>query len=145
MSVGLCFGCRWKRATTTRRGSTFFRCARADGDARFPRYPPLPVRSCSGYEEGMLFAVLVDYTAPLEEVDAVRPAHLAHLERYAREGVFRAWARRAPPTGGVLVAVTSDRATLEAIVARDPYVAGGVARVEIVPFDPANVRGALGG
>jgi uncharacterized protein YciI len=91
----------------------------------------------------MFFVVLVHYTAPLEAVDAIRPAHTAHLERYAREGVFHAWARRDPPTGGVLVAAAPDRATLEAIVGEDPYVRAGVARAEIVGFNAANVRGAL--
>jgi uncharacterized protein YciI len=142
-AVGLCFICRWKRTTTSRRGSTFFRCARAAADARFVRYPSLPVRSCVGYEEAMFFVVLVHYTAPLAAVDAIRSAHIEHVERYAREGVFHAWARRDPPVGGVLVAVAADRATLEAIVAEDPYVRGGVARAEIVAFSPANVRGAL--
>jgi hypothetical protein len=32
------------------RGSAFWRCARADSDPRFRRYPPLPVRSCNGHE-----------------------------------------------------------------------------------------------
>ena len=91
----------------------------------------------------MFFVVLVHYTAALPAVDAVRPAHFEHLERYAREGVFRAWARRDPPTGGVLVAVASDRTALEAILADDPYVRAGVARTEIVPFNPANVRGLV--
>jgi uncharacterized protein YciI len=142
-AVGLCFICRWKRPSTNRRGSTFFRCARAETDPRFLRYPPLPVRACVGYEEAMFFVVLVHYTAPLEAVDAIRPAHIEHLERHAREGVFHAWARRDPPTGGVIVAAAPDRATLEAIVAEDPYVRAGVARAEIVGFNARNVRGAL--
>ncbi len=50
--VGLCLTCRWMRAVINRRGSTFFRCGRADTDARFPRYPPLPVLQCIGYEPG---------------------------------------------------------------------------------------------
>ena len=49
-AVGLCATCRWMRTVTTRRGSVFYRCARADDDPRFPRYPTLPVRTCPGYE-----------------------------------------------------------------------------------------------
>jgi hypothetical protein len=49
-SVGLCLSCRWVRTVTNRRGSTFFRCGRADSDPSFPRYPPLPVLQCAGYE-----------------------------------------------------------------------------------------------
>jgi uncharacterized protein YciI len=142
-TVGLCFACRWKRSTTNRTGSTFFRCARAEADSRFVRYPALPVRACVGYEAAMLFVVLLHYTQPVAAVDAIRPAHLQHLDRYAREGVFQAWARRDPPTGGVVVAAAPDRATLEAIVGQDPYLREGVARAEIVEFNPANVRGVL--
>jgi uncharacterized protein YciI len=142
-AVGLCFTCRWKRCTTTRRDATFFRCARAETDARFVRYPPLPVRGCAGYEEAMFFVVLLHYTAPLNEVDAIRPAHLQHVERYARQGVFHAWARRDPPAGGVLLAAAPDRAALDAVVADDPYVRGRVARAEVVSFNPANVSGVL--
>lgn len=91
----------------------------------------------------MFFVVLMHYTKPLAEVDAVRPRHVAHLERYSGEGVFHAWARRDPPAGGVLVATVPDRATLEQIVAMDPYVQAGVARAEIVEFSSANTRGPL--
>ena len=91
----------------------------------------------------MLFAILLHYTKPLTALDAVRPRHLEHLERQARAGVFQAWARRDPPVGSVVIATAPDRATLEAIVAQDPYVLEGVARAEIVEFNPANVRGVL--
>jgi hypothetical protein len=48
--VGLCLDCRWSRTVENRRGSVFYRCLRADTDPAYPRYPPLPVRSCPGYE-----------------------------------------------------------------------------------------------
>jgi uncharacterized protein YciI len=138
--VGLCLTCRWKRVSLNRRGSRFFRCARAETDARFVRYPQLPVRSCQGYEESMLYVVLMHYTKPLDQVDAVRPAHNAHLERHAAQGTVLAWARRDPPAGGVLVVAAPDRAAVEGVVADDPYVREGVARPEIVEFRAANVR-----
>lgn len=138
--VGLCFVCRWKRAVANRRGSVFFRCARADSDARFVRYPPLPVRTCPGYEEAMLFVVLMHYTKPLADVDAVRADHYVHLERAAAAGTMLAWARRDPPTGGVLIAAAADRPALERVLAEDPYVRAGVAKPEIVEFNPKNVR-----
>ena len=49
--VGLCVRCRHARPQETRRGSVFWRCLRAETDARFARYPALPVRTCPGYEE----------------------------------------------------------------------------------------------
>ena len=143
IAVGLCFTCRWMRPAGNQRGSIFFRCTRADTDARFVRYPVLPVLTCSGFEEAMLFVVLIHYTAPLDRVDAVRADHVRHLETYAARGVFHAWARRDPATGGVLIAWAPDRAALDAVVAEDPYVRAGVARAEIVVFNPQNVRGTL--
>jgi len=50
--VGLCARCRHARVQTTARGSAFWRCLRAETDARFVRYPALPVRDCPGYEAG---------------------------------------------------------------------------------------------
>lgn len=49
--IGLCLTCRWTRPVSNRSGSTFYRCARAETDPRFVRYPPLPVLRCRGYEE----------------------------------------------------------------------------------------------
>jgi len=140
-SVGLCLTCRWVRASTNRRDSTFYRCGRAEADPRFTRYPPLPVRSCPGYEVTMFFVVLMHYTKPLAEVDQIRAEHIAHVQRAAGRGILVAWARRSPPAGGVLVATAPDRKTLEAVLAEDPYVKAGVASPEVVEFNPANVRG----
>ena len=90
----------------------------------------------------MFFVVLLHYTAPLDAVDAIRPAHIEHIERYAREGVFHAWARRDPPTGSARGGSARPRsAGLDR--GRGPLREGGVARAEIVSFNPANVRGML--
>ena len=91
----------------------------------------------------MLFVVLMHYSQPLEAVDRVRAEHIRHVTEWAERGIFRAWARRNPPTGGVLVAAAPDRAALERVVAEDPYVKAGLARPEIVEFNPANVREVL--
>ena len=49
---GLCLTCVHGRLQRTARGSTFWRCLRADTDPHFPRYPRLPVFTCPGYEAG---------------------------------------------------------------------------------------------
>jgi len=91
----------------------------------------------------MLYVVLMNYSRPLEDVNAVREDHFRHLEAWAARGIIHAWARRDPPTGGVLLATAPDRASLEAVLAEDPYVRAGVAKPEIVEFPAQNVRGAL--
>ena len=49
---GLCGSCVHARIQRNARGSTFWRCARADRDLRFRRYPPLPVLRCAGHDDG---------------------------------------------------------------------------------------------
>jgi hypothetical protein len=38
------------RVVENTRGSTFYLCRRAEADARFAKYPRLPVLRCAGYE-----------------------------------------------------------------------------------------------
>jgi len=47
--AGLCEHCRWARIIRTPR-SAFWLCARSREDARFERYPRLPMLSCPGFE-----------------------------------------------------------------------------------------------
>jgi hypothetical protein len=51
-AIGLCQGCRHSRVVTSGRGSTFRLCERSRTDPRYPRYPPLPVLRCDGFEPG---------------------------------------------------------------------------------------------
>lgn len=46
---GLCATCRNARVVASR-SSVFLRCALADVDPAFPRYPRLPVIECSGFD-----------------------------------------------------------------------------------------------
>jgi hypothetical protein len=49
-SAGLCATCIHARLIVNARGSRFVLCGRSRTDPRFPRYPPLPVRACAGFE-----------------------------------------------------------------------------------------------
>ncbi|HVO22551.1 MAG TPA: hypothetical protein VMW56_02870 [Candidatus Margulisiibacteriota bacterium] len=53
VAVGLCAQCQHCRIGGNARGSTFYRCALADIDSSFTRYPRLPVLRCSGYDPGV--------------------------------------------------------------------------------------------
>ena len=48
--VGLCATCKHVRVIRSDRGSVFYQCTLSATDSRFPKYPRLPVLSCSGYE-----------------------------------------------------------------------------------------------
>ncbi|MEX2583771.1 MAG: hypothetical protein WD766_10885 [Gemmatimonadota bacterium] len=47
---GICSSCLHARVLESRRGSSFLLCELSAVDDRFPRYPPLPVLSCAGWE-----------------------------------------------------------------------------------------------
>jgi hypothetical protein len=49
--VGLCERCRFMRRVESDRGSVFYLCQLAATDARFPKYPRLPVLQCAGFVE----------------------------------------------------------------------------------------------
>jgi hypothetical protein len=48
--VGLCASCAHARLIESAKGSEFWLCERSKSDARFKKYPPLPVRACPGFE-----------------------------------------------------------------------------------------------
>lgn len=48
--AGLCGGCRHVQLVQSARGSTFYLCRLSVSDPRFPRYPPIPVLTCAGFE-----------------------------------------------------------------------------------------------
>lgn len=47
---GLCATCRHVRTVVSGKGSMFLMCQRHAADDRYPKYPPLPVRQCSGHQ-----------------------------------------------------------------------------------------------
>ena len=48
--AGLCDRCMHARRIENDRGSIFVLCELSRTDARFPRYPRLPVVACTGFE-----------------------------------------------------------------------------------------------
>lgn len=49
--VSLCLKCHYARTIKNVRGSVFFLCEKSKEDARFMKYPTMPVIKCGGYEE----------------------------------------------------------------------------------------------
>jgi len=55
VNAGLCDSCRHQQIIRNTRGSEFSLCLRSRAEPeRFPKYPRLPVGSCSGYERDSL-------------------------------------------------------------------------------------------
>ena len=50
MDAGLCSTCEHSRVVQSSRGSRFYLCRLSETDARFAKYPRLPVLKCDGYD-----------------------------------------------------------------------------------------------
>lgn len=50
---GLCRACVHAQRVTSTKGSLFYLCRLSSTDPRFPRYPVLPVRRCTGFEPAL--------------------------------------------------------------------------------------------
>lgn len=83
-----------------------------------------------------MFAVILDYVKPLDEIDRLRSAHLAFLETQYEKGYFIASGPRKPRTGGVILATAPSREQLDAILAQDPFHRERVAHYSVIEFEP---------
>ena len=98
----------------------------------------------AGLDATSWFVVSLHYVAPLRAIDAAMKAHVAFLEQHRRAGLFIAWGRKVPRTGGIILARGDSRAAIERIMQDDPFVAGNLAEVEVTEFlakPPAVVDG----
>ncbi|WP_047238208.1 YciI family protein [Chromobacterium subtsugae] len=91
-----------------------------------------------------MYVVSLSYTAPLSDIDALLPAHVAWLNQAYADGLFLASGRKVPRSGGVILA-RGERAALEARLADDPFAKAGVARYDITEFVPSMTAAGLEG
>jgi uncharacterized protein YciI len=90
-----------------------------------------------------VFILELTYIAPLERVDEVLPDHVGWLKTHYATGEFIASGRKIPRDGGVILAVTADRASVEAITATDPFVLAGVCEYRLTQFVATTVANGL--
>lgn len=50
-AAGLCARCSHVKRNRSDRGTVFYFCTLSQKDARFPKYPRIPVRDCTGFRE----------------------------------------------------------------------------------------------
>ncbi|MEU8570410.1 YciI family protein [Streptomyces pathocidini] len=81
-----------------------------------------------------MFVLELTYTAPADEVDALREAHMEWVDEQFEAGVFIASGRKKPLDGGVILAVGDDRDRIEAVVASDPFVQEEVCGYRVTQF-----------
>lgn len=91
------------------------------------------------------FILLLRYTAPVEEVDALLGDHVAWLRANHAAGHLLGWGRMVPREGGVVLARGSSREAVQALAETDPFVAGGVAAVQVIEWAPGFLDPSVAG
>lgn len=87
-----------------------------------------------------MFIVQLTYKAPLSEVDKYLQAHREFLDYHYQQGLFLASGPMKPRTGGILIALSTNRQALEAILQQDPYALADIASYELIEFTPVKHR-----
>ena len=82
-----------------------------------------------------MFLLLGRYLKPIDQVEAHLDAHRAWVRTGVEAGAFIAAGREVPLQGGLIVATGVDRAEVEALIAKDPYVIEGVAEYDVREYD----------
>jgi uncharacterized protein YciI len=82
-----------------------------------------------------MFVVIINYTKPIEHVDAVRTEHLAWIKENADAGRLVLAGRQTSGKGGVLIFNVGSRAEVEALCKNDPYAKNAVANYDYIEFD----------
>ncbi|MCR9192562.1 MAG: YciI family protein [Gammaproteobacteria bacterium] len=90
-----------------------------------------------------MIIVHLTYIAPLTEVDKYLQAHREFLEYYYKQGLLLASGPLKPRTGGIIIALTQDKAQLETILQSDPYYMADIVTYEFFEFTPAKHRDEL--
>nr|WP_320025853.1 YciI family protein [uncultured Acetobacterium sp.] len=90
-----------------------------------------------------MFIILLNYTKPIEAVEAVIPAHIDYLDHYYQLDKFVLSGRKRPRTGGVILCQASDKEEVWTIIAEDPFFIEKVADYEVLEFLPTKAAVGL--
>ena len=81
-----------------------------------------------------MFVVELVYKADLEQIDARMRAHMAFLKKHYAAGQFLISGRKVPRDGGIILALGTSRAEIEAIMREDPFCKHGLAEFRGIEF-----------
>lgn len=90
-----------------------------------------------------MFIIKLTYQTSLSEVDKYLQAHREFLDYHYKQGLFLLSGPMKPRTGGILIALTTDKPYLESVLQQDPYYLADIARYELIEFTPVKHRDEL--
>lgn len=82
-----------------------------------------------------MYLLIVTYKKPVEVVSTYNEAHIEWVKQYFKEDIFMAAGPKKDKNGGVILAKSIDRKTLDAILAEDIFVKSNVADYAVIDFD----------
>jgi len=87
-----------------------------------------------------MFIIQLTYKVALDEVDKYLQAHREFLDYYYKQGLLLVSGPMTPRTGGIIIALTKDRAYLESVLNQDPYHLAEIADYQLIEFTPVKHR-----
>lgn len=81
-----------------------------------------------------MFIIDLNYIVPLEELDKYILAHVDYLDKYYNLNIFVTSGRKAPRTGGIILANASSKEEVEKIITEDPFYIHQLADIKITEF-----------
>lgn len=90
-----------------------------------------------------LFIVDLEYTVPMEQIQAVLEPHLDFVRAAYEQGRFVASGAKVPRTGGVIVMIAESLQAAQDYLSTDPFVTANVAKYKYTEFLPSNLHSAL--
>lgn len=83
-----------------------------------------------------MLLIMITYKKPIEVIDKYLTAHREFLEGGYKNNYFIVSGPKNPRTGGVIISQLKDRALLEQIMKKDPFMINDLAQYEIIEFTP---------
>ncbi|GAB3908584.1 YciI family protein [Mucilaginibacter boryungensis] len=81
-----------------------------------------------------MFIIDLNYIVPLDELDVHMADHVKYLRKYYRKNIFVASGRKVPRTGGIILALADDAATMNKIICEDPFYKYELAEFTVIEF-----------
>jgi uncharacterized protein YciI len=90
-----------------------------------------------------MFIININYTVPLDKLDAYMTEHVKYLSQYYKLNIFVASGRKVPRTGGIILAMAKSKEVVEEIIKLDPFHIHNLAEFTITEFMTSQVHPAL--
>ena len=94
-------------------------------------------------EDGGMYAIILDYTASLDQIDQHLDEHIVWLDRHYAEGTFLASGPREPRTGGIILTIDMPLDQVRALADSDPFARHDLATHTLIRFHPSKLADPL--